>query len=256
MSGDGRKIIRWACVAALAVAGVSVVTVAVVAEESAAPANGEAVVAAATQPASAEQHQGGRREGGGATSRPWRAARAGDDGKMRAPTEEEWRDVAEFMARYSPNRLKAIEEQGGADGPRFANLRKFVFMHYRELQAVKEKGDQELYDLKVQGAQAEDEVFGLQRQMREATDPDRPVLRHQLRQKVGEMVRLGLKERELRIARLEKSLADEKAKLAADQQSVDQRVSERLQSLSKGMRPAGERRRDEGGTPATTSQVK
>jgi hypothetical protein len=130
-------------------------------------------------------------------------------------------------------------------------------MHYRELMALKEKGDQELYDLKVRVAQAEDEVFGLQRQMREAPDPDRPVLRHQLRQKVADMIRLGLKERELRIARLEKALADEKAKLAADEQSLDQRVTERMQAMSKGMRPGGgERRRDEATAPATTSQVK
>ena len=101
---------------------------------------------------------------------------------------------------------------------------------------------------------SEDEAFGLQRQMREASESDRPVVRHELRQKLTEMVRLGLKERELRIARLEKALGAEKAKLAADEQSVDERVQERLQAMSKGMR----KREDGRGAPTTAvgSEVK
>lgn len=254
MSDDGRKAIRWTGVAALFAVAVGAVAVAV-GDEVAEPAKPAVATPATTQ----RQRQGGHGDAMAATTRPWKAMRAGDDAapgaRMRGPTDEEWREVAEFMSQYSPNRLKAIEDQGGADRPRFASLRKFVWMHYRDLMAVKEKGDQELYELKLKVAQSEDEVFGLQQQMREAPEPERPVLRHQLRQKIADMVRLGLKERELRIARLEKALADEKEKLAADQQSIDQRVTERLQSMSKGMR---DRRRDEPTTtsPAVGSQVK
>jgi hypothetical protein len=71
--------------------------------------------------------------------------------------------------------------------------------------------------------------------MREASEADRPVLRHQLRQKMGEVVKLGLRERATRIARLEKALAEEKEKLAADEENVTQRVDDRMRTVLRAM---------------------
>jgi hypothetical protein len=133
-----------------------------------------------------------------------------------------------------------------------------VWDHYRDLTSTRDKGDQELYDLKLSIVQADDEAWALQRQMREAAEDDRVVVHRKLRQKMTEVVQLGLKERGLRIARLEKALAEEKEKLANDQKNVEQRVAERMQAMI-GVAHAeanrSSRTRDDASS-ATTSQVK
>jgi hypothetical protein len=213
-----------------------------------------------------QQQQGGPtavarkdKDAAGAATRPWKLRR-GNPALLDAPTDEEWKAVVDLMAEYSPNRLKAIEEQASQDGPRYESLRKMVFMHYRDLALARERGDHELYDLKLQLVKKDDDVWATQRQMREAPEPDRPVLHYRLKQKVAELVRLGLKERELRIQRLEKALAEEKARLAADEAQVDQRINDRVRSMTAGLRSP--RRIPEtggnatGGAGATTSQVR
>ncbi|HZZ42221.1 MAG TPA: hypothetical protein VFE58_04745 [Tepidisphaeraceae bacterium] len=219
------KVQRLACLLAVTIAGVAVA-------EDHAPT---------TQPQTPELSV--RSDSAGPTSRPWHLRRSLEPVSTDMPTEEEWHSVVEFMGQYSPNRLKAIEQQGTSDAPRYATLRKAVWGHYRDLTQLKDHGDQELYDLKVNLVQADDEVWALQRQLHEAPDSDRPVLRYQLKQKITAMMKLGLKERAIRIARLEKSLADEKAKLAADQLTVDQRADERLRAFARSNQQSRQERR-------------
>lgn len=202
------------------------------------------------------------RAGERATSRPWRARRgvgqAASAMRDDAPTDEQWTAVVEFMAEYSPNRLKAIEEYHANGSQRYANLRKLVWDRYRDLTSTRDKGDQELYDLKISLVQADDQAWALQRHLHEVPEEERQNVKRQLRQKTAEVVRLGLKERSLRIARLEKALEDEKMKLAEDQQNIDQRITERMQVMA-GVGRGGASRANHPSdniTPATTSEVK
>jgi hypothetical protein len=200
------------------------------------------------------------RAGDRAASRPWHPRRGPAATAMRddAPSDEQWSAAVEFMGEYSPNRLKVIEEYRAKSGQRYANLRKLVWDRYRDLTSTRDKGDQELYDLKISLVQADDQAWALQRHLHEVPDEERQNVKRQLRQKTAEVVRLGLKERSLRIARLEKALDEEKMKLANDQENIEQRITERMQAMTGAGRGASPHASHPPSdiTSATTSQVK
>jgi hypothetical protein len=170
-------------------------------------------------------------------------------------TEEEWGKAVTFMEQYSPNRLHALQEGVGPDSPRYNELRKFINRHYRELSQLKDRNDTEIYNLRVKTIQAEDEFWGLRQKLRETPESQRDPIRQQLRAKVAEQLELGDRERQLRITRLEKVLAEEKEKLEADKGRMAQRVDERYRML---IRPQvnqgkGKGKREEPASNTTTA---
>lgn len=74
--------------------------------------------------------------------------------------------------------------------------------------------------------------------MQDGTSPDQEGLRSDLRAKVAKLVETGMKERKLRIARLEKSIGDERERLATDEKNRDAVIDERMRrSVEEGNNP-------------------
>jgi hypothetical protein len=140
-------------------------------------------------------------------------------------TEQELEDVLAFMREYLPNRFEMFEQLSPSQQARSVFLRNLT-QRYRNLQRMKEQ-DASVYNAMLQHMQLQDEVFGL---MRDARFGDEDA-QGKLREKVKELVMLSLEEREKRVQSLERSLEQEKKRLAADKADPDAAVERRLRQM-------------------------
>ncbi len=148
---------------------------------------------------------------------------------------EEWEQMRTFMREYSPRRLAAIESmprEGGMQG----SLRRFLFARWRNLQGIREE-DPTVYEMRVQRLKAEDDIWGLIFDWKKGDEiTPSNALRKELRQRVGVLVDLGVRERQHRIERLEKLLASEREKVEADKQNREAIIDERVEAeLAQGL---------------------
>jgi hypothetical protein len=171
-------------------------------------------------------------------------------------TQADWDDTAAFLKEHSPRRLDVVNSLGDGRGEYFRKMRlqNFFVNTYRNIQRLK-KDDPELAGAVTRRVELEDMVFGLTGQYREAKkkgDTARQAsIRHDLADTVSDLVDTNIKERQLRIARLERTLKQEQDRLAADTKSRDQFVEKRLNNLLDGRTPDDDR----GEVPATDSQA-
>lgn len=174
-----------------------------------------------------------------------------------AASEQELDDIAAFMRQFAPARWAALEALPEAGAVR-RSVMIYVVARWRHLQMLREE-DTELYDLKVQQMAVEDAIYGLLARTR--TPAEREPLRKILREKVAELVKLGLKEREHRIERLRQALKVEEDRLAKDQGATARMVEQRVNAfvtdgpvtLHSDM-PRGPRRPGPGATPGADEE--
>src|SRR5437588_8463342 len=105
------------------------------------------------------------------------------------------------MSENSPQRFKVLQ-QLGKDNPRYQRIKDFTYFRFRMLQNFK-ADDPALYQLRVNRLRIEDDIFGLVKD----TKPDEQLAnetKDKLREKIGALVDLGIKEREHRVERLQK----------------------------------------------------
>lgn len=143
------------------------------------------------------------------------------------PSQQEVQDTVNFFRDHAPNRY-ALFEQLDEGRPRFRVLRVMV-NRFRQVQRFKDN-DPELYNLAVKQFELQDEAFGMIRNVAGPGNPDAETL-SKLRDKVRELAQLGLKEREKRVERLEKMLAEEKTRLDADKADPDALVDRQLRQI-------------------------
>jgi hypothetical protein len=145
-----------------------------------------------------------------------------------APTREEWEQARTFLQLHSPNRLK-----------QFMNLRfpqaqervQWVLMNrYRNLMRLKSLSP-DLYDVKVQEVELEDEVFGICLKIK-SSQGDTEALRASLKPKLAALFDKGIEERQLRIGMLEKTLARQKEQLSKEQSARDQRIEQQYKRVA------------------------
>lgn len=147
----------------------------------------------------------------------------------------EWEETAAFLKEHSPKRLEvlnSLDENG-----RKIRLRTAFINTYRNIQRLK-KDDPDLVGAVIKRVELEDAVFAISGQIREAKRKGEGTrqgnLRADLSQKLNELVDTNIKERQLRIARLERTLKQERERLEGDQKSRDQLVEKRLNNLIDG----------------------
>jgi hypothetical protein len=188
--------------------------------QAVAAAPSEAVGAEARPPASAPGPRGPMSIGP--------AGRFGRPGTMFPPlSQQEIQETATFFRDHAPNRY-ALFEQLDEGFPRRRVLRVMV-NRYRQIQRFKDN-DQEMYNLAVKQFELQDEAFGIIRNVAGTGNPDAETL-SKLRDKVKELAQLGLKEREKRVERLERMLAEEKSRLEADKADPDALVDRQLRQI-------------------------
>jgi len=152
---------------------------------------------------------------------------------------QEFGNALNFLERWSPNRFKAYES---LDEDRKTIFRDRIVAFYRA-NLWMNRGDEndEMKKLREKLIRAEDEVFLIRWDIlaaggpRKANEEDRA----RLRGAVGEMVKIQIEERKLRLERLKENVKSEEEKLSAieanPEQYVDQRYRDELEGRGLGL---------------------
>ncbi|HSV14789.1 MAG TPA: hypothetical protein VLI90_11050 [Tepidisphaeraceae bacterium] len=162
---------------------------------------------------------------------PWGRLLPGD---VYSPQDVE--QATPWFKDHSPKRWAVVSALPD-EGRRKMRLTGALMRVYRNVQTV-QKDDPDLAQLITNRVELEDAAFDLVSQYRAAKKAGdtskQAALQHDREQKVSDLVDVNIKERRARIARLEKTLAQEQTKLADDEKSKDQLVEKRLRSLIDG----------------------
>ena len=183
---------------------------------------------------------------------PWRRDGRGPGGGGGGPggwgfSEQDWDDIAAFMKQHSPRRW---EEYQKLPADRQAQLQRVLNRRWRLIQWVRTH-DPELYELQQKRWQVEDEVFGLTRELRTSSMSSESQIKPKLRAKIGELVDLRTRERQMRITRWEHQIAHER-------EMMNRETADREDIINKRMRvaqnEAGELGDPEEGEMSTTQE--
>ena len=132
-------------------------------------------------------------------------------------SDKEQEDVAAFIRQAAPNRWAALEALP-ENGTFRRGIMVYVVARWRHLQMLRED-DPALYDIKVHQLTVEDNIYGLLACTRGPAD--REALRKKLHDKVAELVKLTLADRQHRIERLRQALKTEEDRLSQDQAAME-----------------------------------
>lgn len=139
------------------------------------------------------------------------------------PMSDADRDAAlQFMSQHAPVYYKAIAALPDEDRQRTENAVARAYVLYQRIG----NDDPDLYGVMTKRIEVEDRIYDLGGQARAA--PTDAALRSTLRDQVAQLCELNLKERELRLARLERAVRHEKDLLAADSASREKLIDTRL----------------------------
>jgi len=162
--------------------------------------------------------------------RPPRPAGAPDGMRFpgRRPTTQEIEGTMEFARDAMPNLFRMIEEMPGRSRHR-VRLFGHALREYRQYMAALDSPGESAAVL--ERARAQDELFALVREFRNAAPEQQDELRRQLRDKMLMVVRDGLREREARIERLREMLEREDRALTDERGRVEETARERVDRL-------------------------
>jgi hypothetical protein len=145
-----------------------------------------------------------------------------------APTTSEWEDISAFMKEHSPERFKALSNL--PEGRARTSLVALATRNYRNLLRMRNE-QPDVAQLMMDRVELEDQIFKLANQLKSAknqadrqSDTDKKLLQ----QKIGELLDMNIKERQLRISKLEKTLQNEQTQLAEDSKNRDELIERRL----------------------------
>jgi hypothetical protein len=129
------------------------------------------------------------------------------------------KELADFCETNSPNRWKDIQKKDSERGDRPSGMVGQMAMRFRFLKTL-EKEDPELFEIKRSQIRVEDEEYGLIKARTNLADPEKSAEKDAIDQKLRETakqyVSLRLKERELRIKKLDQLLKKEMEEVKAD----------------------------------------
>lgn len=180
-----------------------------------------------------ERRQGDR-FGAGGDNEPGEGGRF-RRGAGRQVNDEQWEEILKFMREISPYRTAAYDEMSSPANKEL--IRKLVTARYDYLMHVK-RDDPALYEIQVEKTRAEDSIFGILQRARTGERPVGEEERKALREEVARLVEVNLKEREMRIEKAQRTLADAKTRLEEDRKQQETLVDEKVnQYLREGARP-------------------
>jgi hypothetical protein len=148
-------------------------------------------------------------------------------------SDAEWESVAGEMRRHMPQAWARLEQVPPA---RQARMKRMFVERFRELQRLAQR-EPEQYRREIELVELEDEVFGLARQLWPGAargGDDRGEVRKALREKVGQLVDLRIRNREARIERLAKALETERGRLEADKRNREVVVERQFNAMANG----------------------
>jgi hypothetical protein len=156
-------------------------------------------------------------------------------------TDQDADAAAPWLKEHSPKRWQVVINMPDDQRPmRKYRLKGTLIRVYKNVQNL-QKDDPELAQIVTNRVELEDAVFGLVAQYREAKragdTSKQSSFQHDIQQKVVDLVETNIKERKARIARLERTLDQERTKLATDEKGKDQLVEKRLHNLIDGQLP-------------------
>jgi hypothetical protein len=146
---------------------------------------------------------------------------------VRPLAEDELEEALNFSRENMPN-FYGLFLQSEGDRRRFSPR---LNMAFRLLIDAQRNGDTELYDVVARQLRLRDEFIGIVRDGRDAAPDQREQVRAQLREKTRELVDAWLQQRELRLARMEAALAEERRRLEADRSNPDALIRGQFQRL-------------------------
>lgn len=167
------------------------------------------------------------------------------------PTDQQWREISEYMKRDLPNAWRSYKRQPPA---RQEQMKKQIFAQFQATKELRRTNQPELYRLKLKQRKLLDEVAGLVRQWRKASLDDRPAVRQQLHEKVRLYLEALLQERDLRIKKLEAQLDKEKTRLSQDRQNLSASADARVAHLLNRNPPMEPQIDEPAPKPAPTTQ--
>jgi hypothetical protein len=138
--------------------------------------------------------------------------------------EDDWSEIAAFMKENCPKRWEQYQK---LPPDRQDQLKWIVSRRWRLMQWVKTT-NKDLYELQVNRWRVEDEVYGLTQDLKKTTSTDEPTVRAKLRSKIGEMIDLRSKERQMRIKRWEEQIAQERDMIAKETRDRDEIINHRV----------------------------
>lgn len=141
--------------------------------------------------------------------------------------------ILDFVKEHSPQRWKAFEEISNPDFK--ARVERMIIARNRVVLATQNRGESELFGLLVARVEAEDEAWGLSRQLRDKPEgEDAESAKAALLVIAQRLVDLELQEREIRIARLREMVARQEQNLEEDKKDLTKAVEQRYSELLSG----------------------
>ena len=160
----------------------------------------------------------------------------GDGNPFDGPNGEDWAAAEQFMKDHSPERYKWISKLDDTSPAKF-RLRSLSIEAYAEVQRAKD--DQDLAKAITNRIEINDAIYGLSIQLRDVRlsggdSGAETQVKKDMKEKVSKLVDALIKEGELRIARLQRTLQKETERLGADRQDRDRIVQRRFKTLTEG----------------------
>jgi hypothetical protein len=158
--------------------------------------------------------------------------RRGPGGRQHGdPTKDpKWAEARAFLDKYSPIRAAAFAAlPDNADKAGFENM---ILFSYESTQRI--AADHDLYAAVIERIKVEDAIFGLVTDLPKLPADKRDAAKANLHDQVVALVDVNLKERELRLDRLAKTLESERAQLAKDLSEKDKLVESRMDAVLRG----------------------
>ncbi len=166
---------------------------------------------------------GGFGGGGGAMGlgRPW----------FVRPQDGDQTEAIKFMSDHAPQYWRWVSGRPDDFQRRIEGVVAAAYATYQRLKP----DDPDLYNVIVKRVESEDRIFGLQMQLRNAAE-SRDAVTEKLRSELTVWSDLTLKERRLRLNRLERTVKKEETALAADERthSREEQVNRRLDNILNG----------------------
>ncbi len=106
-------------------------------------------------------------------------------------------------------------------------MKSAAFSQYRHLRDL-ELDNVSLYEVKLKLLTGRDALFGLMGEVHQAEEDKVADIRQRIRDQIREMVELGFRERELRLADLETRLNSERERLTQDRDRIDEIAEKRF----------------------------
>jgi hypothetical protein len=189
------------------------------------------LLAGALSPAAWGQQEGDRR--GPSDGRPpgmGPGFRRGDGRWGIPPDDEEWGRIQKFMKEHSPRRWDALSKLNNDQQNR---LKQVIWRRFRLLEMIKNNNDDTFYNLRVKRLETEDEIFGLTRDLRNASTEKEVEIRRKLKDAIGQLLDLGVQEHQARITRWEKLIADEKVVMDREKQDRETLIKKHMKAAER-----------------------